>query len=227
MGIGYGSEWHLLRMLGHHRNYFFDKLKEALSLESDSEIDWPDYPTSDTRVSGDSEYVRLAFMKFFPDIYPKIKMKEIGDAEFCKKIRWHWDGVFRVGKTIYMVEAKARVSELKNDCTATDEKSIVEIKADLKETKEYFKIQSENDWVKGNYQLANRLAFVALMEKYDIDAKLVYVYFINGYDKKETNESVTREGWNDATKIERAEMGLNEETDKVMYSVFIDCKKEE
>ena len=44
MALGYGSEYQLLRYLGHHRNFLDSKIKEAT--KSDSPIEWMDYPVS-------------------------------------------------------------------------------------------------------------------------------------------------------------------------------------
>ena len=53
IGYGYGSEWQLLKMLGHHRVYFFHELKKQLGLSSDSEIHWLDYGFDNSMISGE------------------------------------------------------------------------------------------------------------------------------------------------------------------------------
>ena len=47
MALGYGSEYQLLRALGHHRNEFFRIIQQTIGLPNDSPIEWIDYPTDD------------------------------------------------------------------------------------------------------------------------------------------------------------------------------------
>ena len=63
IGYGYGSEWQLLRMLGHHREYFFKELRNQLQLPPDAEIHWLDYGFDDAMVSGDKEYKKRDFFE--------------------------------------------------------------------------------------------------------------------------------------------------------------------
>ena len=234
IGHGYGSEWQLLRMLGHHRNEFFEKLKEELNIKDD--INWLDYPYDNKSVSGDGEYFRLNFINN-PN-FPKFLKSKIEKIKKPKDFLydWNWDGIFCVGEELYVVEAKANIEEVRSDCKAENADSIASINTNLKELKKHFAVQSESDWSKKYYQFANRLAFIKLMKDYGIKAKLVNIYFINGYihkiyfpDTKEWrevyNKSASRDNWSEVIKKEKDYLGLNgnEEINKVVKDVFIDC----
>jgi hypothetical protein len=46
LNAGYGSELHLLRMLGRHREYFNGKIRDATGADG---IEWLDFPSGDGR----------------------------------------------------------------------------------------------------------------------------------------------------------------------------------
>ena len=54
MSLGYGSEYHLLRFLGHHRQYLNNTILDALDKKNEI-IEWLDYPMNTNRASLDGE----------------------------------------------------------------------------------------------------------------------------------------------------------------------------
>ena len=64
IALGYGSEYQLLRYLGHHRNFLDSKIKEAT--KNDSPIEWMDYPVDNSRDSHDGEWTDVKFFKHLP-----------------------------------------------------------------------------------------------------------------------------------------------------------------
>ena len=61
MRIGYGSEYQLLRYLGHHREYLNEEILKALKGVTGS-IKWLDYPVDIDRDSMDGEYKNVFFL---------------------------------------------------------------------------------------------------------------------------------------------------------------------
>ena len=53
IGCGYGSEFQLMRFLGHHRQDLNKMIKDATGNSGD--IQWLDFPYDDNRISGDGE----------------------------------------------------------------------------------------------------------------------------------------------------------------------------
>ncbi len=49
MRFGYGSEWHLLRFLGRHRNYLNQQILKVMGSEGCCRIEWLDFNFSPTR----------------------------------------------------------------------------------------------------------------------------------------------------------------------------------
>lgn len=111
-----------------------------------------------------------------------------------------WDGI-AVGKetgTLYLFEAKSHLSETRTDCSASSNISkkkisdtMFEIASSVYEMKD--KNVFDENWMKNNYQLANRLTFLHKMKQIISDAtfcanvKLVLMNFVNDmtWDEKE------------------------------------------
>ena len=62
IGFGYGSEWHLLRHLGYHREYLSLK---TLEVTGGNSIEWLDFGFSKENVplKDDKEFLGLEFIK--------------------------------------------------------------------------------------------------------------------------------------------------------------------
>lgn len=235
IGYGYGSEWQLLRMLGHHRAYFFQDLKKQIGLSPDSEIHWLDYGFDNSMISGDKEYKQREFFESIPKIFTPEVMAEFEKDDFGEILNQNWDGIFWVDKTVYLVEAKAHTEEIKSDCKATSKSAISKIDWCFEETKHSFNILSTNDWKRNYYQMANRIVFLYLLKKHNIEARLVNIYFVDGYEKKVVppvsdklyiiqNKNASKEDWEKNIKKEEDYLGISNLNDKWIFSVFVDCK---
>lgn len=113
-----------------------------------------------------------------------------------------WDAVARFGDNgILLVEAKAHTSEPSSVCGAKDNDSKTKIVKALGETFDklsgglVFGGKRPECWMEGNYQLANRLAFLhhldELKDKTGMQVRLLLLYFIGDTSHKPT----TREQW--------------------------------
>lgn len=237
IGHGYGSEWQLLRMLGHHRDYFFKELRRQLHLPQDAEIHWLDYGFDESNVSGDKEYKKREFFEAIPEIFITEVISDLMKDKFGTKLNQNWDGIFWVDKTVYLVEAKAHVKEIFSDCQSDNKNSLSIIEQNFKETREWFHISSDNDWKKVYYQMANRVAFLKLLHSHKIEAKLVNIYFVNGYEKKVKapdsdkyytiqNKNTSVKEWDDAITEEEKYLGIAKLKNKHIFHVFVNCKEE-
>ena len=69
MGLGYGSEFHLLRFMGRHRHelerIIIDALQEKQQTINDKNFDWLDFEYSDVDkvITGDRELCGLSFLE--------------------------------------------------------------------------------------------------------------------------------------------------------------------
>lgn len=221
MAIGYGSEFQLLRYLGHHRKYLNLIILQNLGLDGD--INWFDYPVDEKRDSMDGEYKGIEFLKghLSEERYKRV-------AEEWKNF-WpqrgnsqNWDGIFELNGKYYLVEAKAHLEEAHQKCQAGDDS-----RRTIKNA--FAKTCGDNDlaqeWLNSNcYQLANRLAFIEFCKQNSIDAELVYICFYNGYRRnpKKNLQPELRE-WENEMKQDIDSLKLSNTLKNKIHIVCIDC----
>ena len=190
IGYCYGSEYHLMRFLGHHRDLLEGRIKKALN-ESGS-IHWLDFEFDNplSSLSGDKELKGLSFLEklSFPEDKVRSAISDYHDYKISNIDSWqNWDAIFTLNDTLYLVEAKAHTSELSSGDEEHGGKSKEEIlrffREQLEENPEY-QLPVSRVWLKKYYQLANRLATAAFLTKHEIKTKALYIYFINGFDKR-------------------------------------------
>ena len=222
IGYGYGSEFQLLRFLGHHRNDLEEAIRKAIG-DSHGNLYWFDFDFADREkvISGDSEMCGLSFLK---KEIPNIS----GVCDKVKKYPWnfdrwqYWDAVFKLNDVIYFVEAKAHKDEIKSGNKkhgGTHSKEILEF------MKGQFSCATE-EWLKDYYQFANRLSTVSLLNNNGISCKLVNIYFVDGYYDREhsINKDTSEDSYRTEIDQELKTLGIDEEEkDKYVIDVFIDA----
>ena len=210
IGYGYGSEYQLLRFLGHHRKEFEDIISNVIG---EGEFLWEDFEYADPTkvISGDKELTGLSFLeRLFPTQYPSIK-KEYDN--YITKSGWQsWDAVFRHNDILYLVEAKAHVDELSSGKGEHGGKSKEKILRFFREQLPELQDSITRIWLKDYYQLANRLAIAALLNKHGIKTRILCIYFVNGYRKriveKVVNLNATQEDFEKAIEKELRTLGI-------------------
>lgn len=219
IGYGYGSEFQLMRFLGHHRNLLNREIKKQIGVEGD--IHWLDFAFNSNAncVSGDEEIKGLSFLKDVP--FVSNKQYKAAESAYCmydinKQATWqHWDAIFTMNDTVYLVEAKAHVEELCSDNKNHGGASENEIKRFMKE--QLPEIRVTDEWIKKYYQLSNRLAMTALLNNNGIKTKILYLFFENGYRKKTivngnlilTDKDATRKDFEKAVKTEMDTLSIS------------------
>lgn len=221
MGLGYGSEFQLLRFLGHHRDELNELIHESTGMSG--AIHWKDFGYDDNRICGDRE---LKGIECFNTI-EKEKQKQIKKNWECfwpqSGSSMNWDAIFTIDDTWFFVEAKAREAEAFQKCSATSDKSKTTIATAFDETKTWLGLQNDINWIKTDcYQLANRLAFIYFCSKNGIKAKLLYVSFINGYHRKSvTSRDLWEKVWNEQFET----LGINPDSVKdLIYHIYPNCE---
>lgn len=239
MGLGYGSEYQLLRFLGHHRNELNKIIHENTRLKG--KLIWLDLPKCTNRLSLDSEYKGLKFLED-PILKEYYTQSEINKLLSSWKEYWsnsgnqpNWDSIIihTIDNQVELVivEAKAHLKEIESDTDSALNKSIQKA---FNETQTNLGISNSN-WFGKHYQLANRLALVNFLQNCDlkINASLLYIYFLNGYKKRQkvvnqlitiNNKSVGKqEEWENVIEEEYRQLGLNDRAKQYISRVFIDC----
>ncbi|MHC9543357.1 MAG: hypothetical protein AB9903_27925 [Vulcanimicrobiota bacterium] len=80
IGYGYGSEFHLLRYLGRHRNTLNEKINKVKGLEMIKEISWLDFNSKDNEKDYDFEVNYTST----PRLQVKLPDEEITGIGFCE-----------------------------------------------------------------------------------------------------------------------------------------------
>ena len=191
IGYGYGSEFHLMRFLGHHRNLLERKI--SLQLNELNHFNWLDFEFEENPLSsicGDRELKGLSFLNKIGASDTQIKgiTSEYHSYSINKIDSWqNWDAIFTLNGTLYLVEAKAHVSEITSGKKEHGDSSKEEILRFFNEQvgeNTQYKFPVTREWLRDYYQLANRISTAALLNKHGIKTKVLYIYFINGYDKR-------------------------------------------
>jgi hypothetical protein len=173
IGHGYGSEWHLLRYLGRHRNLLERTIQEATGCGS---LEWLDFGFDKNNLWHDAEWKGLDFLiedAVLQDSWQRYWPQGAGIH--------NWDAVARDcsgGKIAWiLVEAKANLEELRSGCKAGNTDSLQEIRAAFDTTKKALGVPAEADWMSPYYQYCNRIAALHFLDSHAVDARLLFVYF--------------------------------------------------
>jgi hypothetical protein len=228
MNASYGSELHLLRMLGRHRAYFDAKVRAATGADA---IEWRDFPSGDMRrdrkgnIIWDREWQRLDFLP--DDIETK---KAWGRAWPTQGEGHNWDAIGQIdckgSREWLLVEAKANVQELRSSCGAKDKKSLKLIQRTLDNTKTALGVPECCDWTKRYYQYCNRLAALQFINSAGLAARLLFVYFYGDIGGKRRTCPTSKADWEralgdlDAHVALPIDHGLRER----VYKLFIDVR---
>ena len=185
IGFGYGSEWHLLRYLGYHRAELNRAIESAIP--GGTVFEWLNsrFETDPAAINRDP---------------PRFLDREIEGFEFLPAARrqqllsaWPrtgslpcWDAVARInveGEAGWLiVEAKSHLGELRSTCKAKGKgvgggrdqifATFEGVQADLGIT------VGAEAWMSPYYQFCNRVAFLHLLDRMQIPARLLFLYFV-------------------------------------------------
>ena len=176
MGSGYGSEFHLLRFLGRHRDYFDKRIMSAIT--GAQEVCWKDYPFG--RDGKDGRWKGMDFLDRNPrardewgETWPRLGAQPSWDAVGWVLVdgKWEW----------LLVEAKAHAGELKGEGSkAEPHGGYPQIETFFKSAIKNLGISANadaNKWIEGYYRAANLIAMLDFMMRRGETARLVFVYF--------------------------------------------------
>lgn len=195
MALGYGSEFHLLRWTGRHRNKFDNKIKQLLNIDN---VTWLDFDFSNNKDEPDKELVGLSFLEKEPSFKAIISQWKDEWPQSGNSMNWDLVGytVKNNIKTWILIEAKAHIGELKQSCGATEE-SLKKIEKALAKASNNIGtfISMKNPWTKKYYQLANRIYVLDLLKRNEINAKLINIYFTGDKIFKSRISPKDKESW--------------------------------
>lgn len=146
---------------------------------------------------------------------------EYGDADFLNRIGqghlalalkgfWpqrgpQWDALASDGdERVFLFEAKAHAAEMASTCQAGSS-SRQKIIAACNETKHVVGAGPHTDWLDGYYQYANRIAHLYFLRKHQVEAWLVFLYFLGD---KDTSGPDSEAGWGPHIEAAHRHLGL-------------------
>jgi hypothetical protein len=205
IGDGYGSECHLLRYLGRHR----EQLNAAvLKATGAARLRWIDYPFDPAQKWKDGCWAGLDFLpekekarKKWPEFLPpQDKLQNwdaVGLAEIDGEVEW------------ILVEAKAHLDELRSDCLASAGNGLGPIRETFEQVKSDLGVRPILDWLNGYYQYCNRIAALWFLGRHKLKARLLFIYFTGDeYPMHAFDCPEDREGWQDELEERRKHVGL-------------------
>jgi hypothetical protein len=219
-----GSELHLLRYLGRHRNDFDRRILAETGGDS---IEWTDFrfdPRSenafDIELKGleflrDSQEVQSAWTEFWPQ----------GAGVQT------WDAVGRIKKNgreeWLLIEAKAHLSEVFSQCKAKSGPGKNKIQSALAEVKRELGVSIEADWMSNYYQFCNRVAALYFLQKHTVPSRLLFVYFYGDRTGNGRDCPASAEGWHETLQNLDRHVGLPQEHDlkSRIHKLFVPVRR--
>jgi len=124
----------------------------------------------------------------------------------------NWDAVGRIeidGTWEWLlVEAKSHTGELQTDCGAGDE-SRRKIQGVFEEVKRDLSVPQTADWLTKYYQYANRLAVLHHLDKHDVKARLLFIYFCGDVWPSPGKDCPKHEAdWDEVLEAQEEHLGL-------------------
>ncbi len=228
LGYGYGSEFHLLRWMGRHREVFDKKVCDKLGVSS---IKWFDFKFARDNKIPDRELVGLEFGDGESD--PRFKsVKEVFRQNWPQTgNKMNWDAVGLADGKYVLCEAKARVGEIVKKHKPDDNAKSVKMRLEALKfaTSEIGASKSAEIWLHNFYQMANRLYVLALLNKHRIPAVLLNIYFCGDCFRGRTCPSNAEEWWHQILKDEYDKLGIanNAFVQEHVKNLFLHVDKED
>jgi hypothetical protein len=208
---GYGSEWHLLRFLGRHREHL---TAQALMTTGGSALEWCDFQFtgSISKSQGDAELKGVDFL-------PKSHSAHAAWASWWPTSGnvQNWDAV---GRHTYgdgevewlLVEAKGNIGELKNSSDAkpaTEGGGRNQIELRMADTQAAMGVVgvAPGSWLIDDYQYANRLAMLHFLTTQGIPARLLFIYFTGDASPGKNCPAHTTD-WHSVLSAQKTRLGL-------------------
>jgi hypothetical protein len=204
MGEGYGSECHLLRYLGRHRNYFDEKVQSSVGADA---VRWIDFHFDPTKRWLDGERKGVDFL---PPDHPAVHAWTKKWPQRGNPPNWDAIGVVTInGRDEWLlVEAKAHLGEMRSDCHAKEEGGLSAIRTMLADLKADLGIAADRDWLMRHYQYANRLAVLNLLAQNGAPARLLFIYFLCDRERDGNVCPKDSTGWEKALQEQSTWLGL-------------------
>ena len=209
-----GSQMWLQLLVNEKPDIFQRELSKAKSAPRVTQIAW----LSPRKDNGFAEYSDAEFVELIG--YANLQ-NEL--AQFWPSRGPVWDGLATAVDTVFLVEAKAHIGELASPASRTGETSLAHIQKSLDAAKSSLGVKPEYSWTGHFYQYTNRLAHLYFLREHDVDAYLVFVYFLNDTEMK---GPATRAEWGAALHLMHLLLGTgHHKFSKYVVDIFVDTRE--
>ena len=223
IGCGYGSEWHLLRYFGRHREVLRE---EILSITGGDDIQWLDFRFSNSNepLMRDRELTGVEFLdervkELWKNYWPQTGEAHNWDAvgQLLQNGKWEW----------LLVEAKAHIGEICGECGAKSKKSKQTIMDAMKQAMRSYNADEipVEKWLKPYYQFCNRLTMLHFLTnecKPQVPAQLLLIYFYGDQGKNKVCPQSPNE-WKPELEKMYQEVGLDKQSElmKRVHTIYL------
>lgn len=224
IGFGYGSEWHLLRFLGYHRDILNRSIE--CSIPNGMIIDWLGTPFEANTSAIAKEPPRFLDREFEGiNFLPPDDQRRLGRHldEFWPTTgsKPNWDAVGRVRvadeEAWLLVEAKSHLVELRSTCGARPAfegggRDRIAEAFRLTQARMGIGVGPEA-WLSPYYQFCNRISYLQFLCDHGIPTRLLFLYFLG--DRFPTKRAACcpeeESGWRPALREMELHTGWGEE----------------
>jgi hypothetical protein len=204
MGDGYGSECHLLRFLGRHRDLLDRQISGIIGSDA---VRWCDYPFDPSNAWLDGEWKGIGFLPNPEALEPAWKRAwpTTGNPPNWDAVgQIHVDGAWEW----LLVEAKANIEEVRSSCQAKEIGGRPLIARTLAEAKSGLGVSEDRDWLNGYYQYCNRITMLNFLQRNGINARLLFIYFTGDRNGPGRTCPPDEAGWEQALRAQHQHVGL-------------------
>jgi hypothetical protein len=208
-----GSLKWMQRLLKDRQTVLTNAIRDAAALPEEWDVNWRSPLEEDQW----AEYRDSAFLARIG-----LSHLAVGLAGFWPDRGPQWDalGISSDGGVV-LVEAKSHLTELRSSCTASPD-SLTIIERSLIACREQLGAPLDRDWSRGYYQYANRLAHLNFLRERNIEARLVFVYFVGD---TAMNGPASAEAWNQQLMPVYDSLGIpGDLTQRGVLNVFLDVR---
>jgi hypothetical protein len=193
--------------MGRHRKAFDAAVLSVIKREN-SRIEWLDFEFKPGEKWPDAELKGMDFLK-----NEGLLQKNWNEFWPTGGGIHNWDAVGWVTsdgiRELLLVEAKAHIGEIKTDCQAKDPGSIKKIEESFVKVKKELGVPAEVDWMKGYYQVTNRIAAQHFLhEQNKIPSHLLFIYFIGDLRSARRTSPQSEQEWQPALQAQDDHIGL-------------------
>lgn len=154
-----------------------------------------------------------------------------GSFSFWPQRQPQWDGI-AIGEkgTLYLFEGKSHLGETKSTLKSTNNVNKTLITNTFNSYWQQYKITDntiQQHWLKGNYQIANRIVFLNEIKKINKNVKLVFLNFVNDpYWLPKNKAVVNGTDWDNHYDGIFKSMDINNNTTDIIILKY-DCAQEQ